>query len=158
MAKCGRGAFLFHTDKQAVQCNRALTIVPNQTCARCPRIASSKRCIVRSRPLTVNPIPPGKCQIARERCPKATNGEAAKLPRLCHPQLFGMRTPVGANHNERATQHRGRGSGPLSEEGISERVLLSRLTGPYSCHGKGEGQYVGVGEKDIGRASCSSWA
>jgi hypothetical protein len=28
----------------------------------------------------------------------------------------------------------------------------------YSCHGKGEGQYVGVGEKDIGCASCSSWA
>jgi hypothetical protein len=26
-----------------------------------------------------------KCQIARERCPKATNREAANLPRLCHP-------------------------------------------------------------------------
>jgi hypothetical protein len=31
MDRCGRCAFLFRTDKQAIQCNRALTIVPNQT-------------------------------------------------------------------------------------------------------------------------------
>ena len=62
MTKCGRGAFLFRTDKQAIQCNRALTIVPNQTWSRCPRIASSNRCIVRPRPLTVNPIPPANAK------------------------------------------------------------------------------------------------
>jgi hypothetical protein len=31
MAKCGRCAFPFRTDKQAIQCNPALTIVPHQT-------------------------------------------------------------------------------------------------------------------------------
>ena len=91
MGKCGRGAFLFRTDKEAIQCNRALTIVPNQTCGRCPRIASSKRW---HRPFEAThrqPNTASKSQIARERCPKATNREASKSATDFGTQLFVTR-------------------------------------------------------------------
>ena len=48
---------------------------------------------------------------------------------------------------------------PASQGHVAVRLSFSTHEQiRYSCHGKGEGQYVGVGEKDIGCASCSSWA
>ena len=89
MAKCGRGAFLFRTDKQAIQCNRALTIVPNQTCGRCPRIASSKRCIVRPRPLTVNSIPPANAKSLVSVAPTPQTGKTRKVATDFATELSG---------------------------------------------------------------------
>jgi hypothetical protein len=86
MAKCGRGAFLFRTDKQAIQCNRELTIVPNQTCGRCPPHRQFEA-LHRPPEATHRQLnTASKRQIARERCPNATNREAAKsCHQLCHP-------------------------------------------------------------------------
>jgi hypothetical protein len=84
MTKCGRGAFLFRTDKQAIQCNRALTIVPSDMEPMPPH----RQFEPLHRPPAAThrqPNTASKCQVGRERCPKATNRNAAKsCHRLCH--------------------------------------------------------------------------
>ena len=116
MDRCGRHAFLLRTDKRVIQCYGALASVPNQTSAPPPRDHKKNRDVLclpasfrfipggqlrpcqspgrRSKPRAssaskagaVNPIPPSKCQIARERCVKATG--AMQLPRW--PLLIGF--------------------------------------------------------------------